>query len=128
MSEYSGFSQLTQLLWDHKFLSDVTGCRKTEVSDQTGSTVLCDHDHDASLDNLNIYIVDEDEASGAESSDEEESSEEEESSDESSSSSDDEEEPDKDKAVPKVEEKIQPEEAAESAMSEDEKQDHNKSF
>ena len=30
---------LTELLWDHKFLSDVTGCRKTQVSDCTGSTV-----------------------------------------------------------------------------------------
>ena len=40
MSEYSGFFQLTELLWDHTFLSDVTGCRKTQVSDCTGSTVL----------------------------------------------------------------------------------------
>jgi hypothetical protein len=31
---------LTELLWDHKILSDVTGCRKTQVSDCTGSTVL----------------------------------------------------------------------------------------
>ena len=30
---------LTELLWDHKFLSDVRGCRKTQVSDCTGSTV-----------------------------------------------------------------------------------------
>ena len=30
---------LTELLWNHKFLSDVTGCRKTQVSDCTGSTV-----------------------------------------------------------------------------------------
>jgi len=30
---------LTELLWDHKFMSDVTGCRKTQVSDCTGSTV-----------------------------------------------------------------------------------------
>ena len=25
--------QLTEMLWDYKFLSDVTGCRKTQVSD-----------------------------------------------------------------------------------------------
>jgi hypothetical protein len=31
--------QLTELLWDHKFLSDVTGCWKTQVSDCTGYTV-----------------------------------------------------------------------------------------
>jgi hypothetical protein len=30
---------LTELLWAHKFLSDVTGCQKTQVSDCTGSTV-----------------------------------------------------------------------------------------
>jgi len=33
--------QLTEMLWDHKFLSDVTGCRKTQVSDCTNSTVYC---------------------------------------------------------------------------------------
>jgi hypothetical protein len=27
------------ILWDHEFLSDVTGCRKTQASDYTGSTV-----------------------------------------------------------------------------------------
>jgi len=31
---------LTEILCDHKFLLDVTGCRKTEVSDYTNSTVL----------------------------------------------------------------------------------------
>ena len=30
---------LTELLCGHKFLSDVTRCRKTRVSDCTGSTV-----------------------------------------------------------------------------------------
>ena len=40
MSEYSGFIYLAEILWDHKFLSDVTGCRKTQVSDYTSSTVL----------------------------------------------------------------------------------------
>ena len=30
---------LTELFWDHKFLSYITGCRKTQVSDCTGSTV-----------------------------------------------------------------------------------------
>ena len=40
MSEYSGLSYLTEILWDLKFLSDVTGCRKTQMSDCTGSTVL----------------------------------------------------------------------------------------
>jgi hypothetical protein len=34
---------LTELLWDHKFLSDVTGCWKTRVSDCTGSTVYIYH-------------------------------------------------------------------------------------
>ena len=33
MSEYSGFIsvlfQLTEILWDYTFLSDVTGCQKT---------------------------------------------------------------------------------------------------
>jgi hypothetical protein len=32
--------QNTQVLWEHKFLSDVTGCRKTQVSDCTSYTVL----------------------------------------------------------------------------------------
>jgi hypothetical protein len=31
---------LTEILWDHKFLSDVTGCRKTQVSDCTSCTVI----------------------------------------------------------------------------------------
>ena len=31
--------QLTEILWDHKFGSDVTGCLKTQVSDCTSSTV-----------------------------------------------------------------------------------------
>ena len=31
--------QLTEILLDHQFLSDVTGCRKTQVSDCTSSTV-----------------------------------------------------------------------------------------
>ena len=29
-----------EIFWDLKFLSEVTGCRKTQVSDRTGSTVL----------------------------------------------------------------------------------------
>jgi len=32
---------LTELLRDPTFLLDVTGCRKTQVSDCTGFTVLC---------------------------------------------------------------------------------------
>jgi len=28
-----------EIFWDLKFLSEVTGCRKTQVSDRTGSTV-----------------------------------------------------------------------------------------
>jgi hypothetical protein len=28
-----------EILWDLEFLSEVTGCRKTQVSDLTGSTV-----------------------------------------------------------------------------------------
>jgi len=36
MSEYSGF---TEILWDHKFLSDVTSCQKTQVLDCTSFTV-----------------------------------------------------------------------------------------
>jgi hypothetical protein len=32
--------ELTQILLEFKFLSDVTGCRKTRVSDCTGSTVV----------------------------------------------------------------------------------------
>ena len=32
-------SQLTEILSDHKYLSDVTGCQKTQVWDYTGSTV-----------------------------------------------------------------------------------------
>ena len=29
-----------EIFWDLKFLSEVTGCRKTQVSDRTGSTVF----------------------------------------------------------------------------------------
>ena len=29
-----------EIFWDLKFLSEVTGCRKTQVSDRMGSTVL----------------------------------------------------------------------------------------
>ena len=28
-----------EIFWDLKFLSEVTGCRKTQVPDRTGSTV-----------------------------------------------------------------------------------------
>ena len=28
-----------EIFWDLEFLSEVTGCRKTQVSDHTGSTV-----------------------------------------------------------------------------------------
>jgi hypothetical protein len=38
-SEYSGFILVNRSTWDHTFLSDVTGCRKTQVSDCTSSTV-----------------------------------------------------------------------------------------
>ena len=31
---------LTEILWDHKFMWDVTGCQKTQVSDCTSSTVF----------------------------------------------------------------------------------------
>ena len=31
--------KLTEILWDHTFLSDVPGCRKTQVSDCTSSTL-----------------------------------------------------------------------------------------
>ena len=31
--------KLTEILWDHTFLSDVPGCRKTQVSDCTSSTI-----------------------------------------------------------------------------------------
>ena len=40
MSEYSGFILATEILWDHKFLLDVTGCRNTRVSYCTSCTVL----------------------------------------------------------------------------------------
>ena len=40
MSEYSGLIYLTEILWDHHFLSDPTGCRKTQVSECTSSIVL----------------------------------------------------------------------------------------
>ena len=41
---------LTEILWDHKFLSDVTRCQKTQVSDCTCFTVvghieLCEEGH-----------------------------------------------------------------------------------
>ena len=29
-----------EIFWDLNFLSEVTGCRKTQVSERTGSTVL----------------------------------------------------------------------------------------
>ena len=29
-----------EIFWDLKFLSEVTGCRKTQVSERTGSTVV----------------------------------------------------------------------------------------
>jgi hypothetical protein len=29
-----------EIFWDLKFLSEVTGCRKTQVLDRTGSTVF----------------------------------------------------------------------------------------
>ena len=29
-----------EIFWDLKFLSEVTGCRKTQVSEHTGSTVV----------------------------------------------------------------------------------------
>ena len=29
-----------EIFWDLKFLSEVTGCRKTQGSDHTGSTVM----------------------------------------------------------------------------------------
>ena len=32
--------QLTEILWDRKCLSDVTQCRKTQVSDCTDSTIF----------------------------------------------------------------------------------------
>ena len=32
-----------EIFWGLKFLSEVTGCRKTQVSDHTGSTVYCLH-------------------------------------------------------------------------------------
>jgi hypothetical protein len=31
---------IKEIFWDLKFLSEVTGCRKTQVSDRTGSTVI----------------------------------------------------------------------------------------
>ena len=41
MSEYSGFILvIINILWDHKYLSDVTECRKTQVSDCTSSTAV----------------------------------------------------------------------------------------
>ena len=32
-----------EIFWDLKFLSEVTGCQKTQVSDRTGSTVIIMH-------------------------------------------------------------------------------------
>ena len=32
--------QLTEILWDHEFLSDVTGCWKAQVSDCTSSFIF----------------------------------------------------------------------------------------
>jgi len=34
-----GFFWLTEILWDHKFLSDVTGCRKTQMLHCTSSNI-----------------------------------------------------------------------------------------
>jgi hypothetical protein len=34
---------IKEIFWDMKFLSKVTGCRKTRVSDRTDSTVLNTH-------------------------------------------------------------------------------------
>ena len=34
-----------EILWDHKVLLDVTECRKTQVSDCTGSTVFGNLDY-----------------------------------------------------------------------------------
>ena len=49
MSEVTGFGihkvfffltkTVKEILWDNEFMSDVTGCRKPQVSDCTGSTV-----------------------------------------------------------------------------------------
>ena len=39
MSEYSGIISVNTNTLDHQFLSDVIGCRKTEVSDCTSSIV-----------------------------------------------------------------------------------------
>ena len=41
MSECSAFILVNKnTFWDHKFLSDVTGCQTTQVLDCTSSTVL----------------------------------------------------------------------------------------
>jgi len=40
MSEYSGFILVNRNTWDYAFLSDVTGCLKSQVSDCTGSTAF----------------------------------------------------------------------------------------
>jgi hypothetical protein len=40
MSEYSGFILVNRNTWNHTILSHVTGCRKTQVSDCTSSTVI----------------------------------------------------------------------------------------
>ena len=40
MSEYPGFVLVTRNTFGPKFFSDVTGCRKTQVSDCTSSTVI----------------------------------------------------------------------------------------
>ena len=34
-----GFFWLTEILWDHKSLSDVTGCRKTQMLHRTSSNI-----------------------------------------------------------------------------------------
>ena len=46
MSEYTGFILANRNTLDHSFLSDVTGCRKTQVSDCTGFTVYVGVDVD----------------------------------------------------------------------------------
>ena len=42
---YTGIScaYVITVYWEHKFLSDVTGCRKAQVSDCTSYTVLPCH-------------------------------------------------------------------------------------
>jgi hypothetical protein len=46
---------LTEILWDHKCLSHVTGCQKTQVSDCTSSTVCINlHRHLGFLTSCNM--------------------------------------------------------------------------